>query len=69
MPKSFVLSRTVWFNIIMGLISSVELILHTLQPVLGANVYAILMATNIVGNIFFRAITTQPVTLTMPGKK
>lgn len=52
-------SKTVWFNVITGMLIAAEPALHLLQPVLGASTYGIVSFVLIVGNVALRTITNK----------
>ena len=52
-------SKTVWFNMITGMLLAAEPALHLLQPILGASTYGVVSFVLIVGNVALRAITTK----------
>lgn len=54
-------SKTHWFNVVLAVLAVSEAKIGLLQPALGADVYAYLTFTLVVGNIALREITKEPV--------
>ena len=53
-------SKTIWFNVIVAALASLEPVFGTLQAFLPGNVYAYISVFLAVGNATLRVITTQP---------
>ena len=51
-------SRTLWFNLVVGLLAAAEAGLGLLQPVLPVNAYAVLAFGLAVGNAGLRVVTS-----------
>ncbi len=59
--KPWYLSKTLWFNALVGALVAAEASFQLLQPVLSVNVYGAASFLLTVGNAFLRVITTQGV--------
>lgn len=53
-------SRTIWFNVLVGLFAVLEAYTRFLQPLLGDTLYGITLLIVAAVNVFLRTITTQP---------
>ena len=59
MLKGALKSRTVWFNVLLALLGSLELMGAHLTTLFGAQVAAAIMLTGAVANLALRTVTTQ----------
>jgi hypothetical protein len=59
MFKGALKSKTVWFNVLLAILSGLELLGAHLTTLFGAQVAAAIMLTGAVANLALRAITTQ----------
>lgn len=59
MLKGALKSRTVWFNVLLAVLGSLELMGAHLTTLFGAQVAAAVMLSGAVANLALRAITTQ----------
>ena len=57
--KPWYKSKTLWFNTIVAALVALEASFSILQPLVPANVYAVLSVVLTVGNAALRVITTQ----------
>ena len=53
-------SRTVWFNILLAVLSSLELLGAHLTTLFGSQVAAAILLASAVANMALRAVTTMP---------
>jgi hypothetical protein len=59
MLKGALKSKTVWFNVLLALLGSLELMGAHLTTLFGAQVAAAIMLTGAVANLALRTVTTQ----------
>lgn len=59
--KPFWKSKTLWFNLLAGVLMLVDQNAEFLQNILGENAYAWVAAVVAAGNAFLRALTNKPV--------
>jgi hypothetical protein len=59
MLKGALKSKTVWFNVLLALLGSLELMGAHLTTLFGAQVAASIMLTGAVANLALRTVTTQ----------
>ena len=59
MLKGALKSKTVWFNVLLALLGSLELMGTHLTTLFGAQVAAAIMLTGAVANLALRTVTTQ----------
>lgn len=59
MMKGALKSKTVWFNVLLALLGSLELMGAHLTTLFGAQVAAAIMLTGAVANLALRTVTTQ----------
>lgn len=52
-------SKTIWFNVVVGMLLAAESAIPLLQPVLGEATYGIVSFVLIVGNVAFRSLTSK----------
>lgn len=59
MIRGVLRSRTVWFNVLLAILGSLELMGAHLTTLFGSQVAAAIMLTGAVCNLALRAVTTQ----------
>lgn len=52
-------SKTLWFNIVSGVLLALESNMQLIQQAMGENVYLVMLLVNIVGNAVLRALTKE----------
>jgi hypothetical protein len=60
MLKGALKSKTVWFNVLLALLGSLELMGAHLTTLFGAQVAATIMLLSAMANLGLRALTTKP---------
>lgn len=59
--KAWWKSKTIWFNLIMAVLSSLEATFHLLQPIFGSSLYGVGAVFVAVVNAGLRVVTSQPI--------
>lgn len=65
--KAWWQSKTIWFNLVMAVLASLEATFHLLQPVFGSVLYGFGAVFVAVVNAALRVVTSQPVALKVPA--
>lgn len=52
-------SKTLWFNIVSGVLLALESNMQLIQQAVGENAYLVMLLVNIVGNAVLRALTKE----------
>lgn len=60
MLKGALKSKTVWFNVLIAILGSLELMGAHLTTLFGSQVAAAIMLSGAIANLALRAVTTQP---------
>ena len=60
-------SKTIWFNLVMAVLGSLEATLHLLQPLFGASLYGVGAVFVAIVNTALRVVTTQPLAVKADG--
>lgn len=60
--KNWKYSKTIWFNLVMAVMITIEASLHLVQPLIDSDIYGILALCLAVGNTILRVLTTSKLT-------